>query len=383
MESEQLEQILYTVRRFVRDEIVPLESDIEDRDVIPDALMQKSAKMGLFGFVIPEEYGGLGLNVSEEVRLVFELGWTSPSFRAVLSTNNGIASHTLVAIGSEAQKNEFLPKLAEGKIMSTALTESEAGSDPSNLKTSAVRVGDEYVLNGSKRFITNAPLADYFLVFARTGASNSGASGISCFVVDADTKGLSVGSHDKKMGHWGSWTAEVFFQDVHVPAERLVGSEGSGYFTVLGSLARGRLHVAALCVGVSDRLISEMTQYAAERSQGGHAIGYYQLVQAMLADSQTEAYAGKSMVLDAASKFDSGLDRRMIPACCKYYCSEMVGKVADRAVQIFGGMGYIRGVPVERFYRDVRLFRIFDGTSQIQQTVIAKEMLRAQRGVNI
>jgi acyl-CoA dehydrogenase len=379
--DSEFKLVLDAVRRLVRNDVVPREQEIEDNDAIPDDLRRKAADMGLFGFAIPEQYGGLGLNMRQEAELVMELGYTTPAFRSMFGTNNGIAGQVLLVDGSEEQKKRYLPGMAAGDITASfALTEDEAGSDPSTLTTTATKDGDNWVLNGSKRFITNAPIADLFMVFARTGAPDSGASGISVFVVDAKTPGIKVGPPDHKMGQLGAQTAEVFFQDARVPADAIVGSEGKGFRTAMASLAHGRLSIAALCVGLAERLVDEMVTYAANRRQSGRAIGEFQLVTAMLADSQTETYAGRAMVLDAADRFDSGEDQRMLPSCAKLFCSEMVGRVADRAVQVHGGAGYIREVPVERFYRDARLFRIYEGTTQIQQIIIGRALLARAAG---
>ena len=376
MADSEFKLVLDAVRRLVRNDVMPREQEIEDTDAIPDDLRRKAADMGLFGFAIPEAYGGLGLNMRQEAELVMELGYTTPAFRSMFGTNNGIAGQVLLVDGSDEQKQRYLPGMAAGDITASfALTEDEAGSDPSTLTTTASKDGDSWVINGSKRFITNAPIADLFMVFARTGAQDSGAAGISVFVVDAKTPGIKVGPPDHKMGQLGAQTAEVFFQDVRVPADAIVGTEGKGFRTAMASLAHGRLSIAALCVGLAERLVDEMVTYAANRRQSGRAIGEFQLVTAMLADSQTEMYAGRAMVLDAADRFDSGEDQRMLPSCAKLFCSEMVGRVADRAVQVHGGAGYIREVPVERFYRDARLFRIYEGTSQIQQLIIARQVL--------
>ena len=375
MDAQDFADVLDAVRSFVRERVIPREDEIERTDRIPDDLRTASAEMGLFGYALPEEYGGLGLSMSEEVRLAFELGYASPAFRSMFGTSNGIAGQTIVKAGTDEQRRTWLPRLAAGQAIGAfALTEAEAGSDPSTLTTSAVRDGDAYVINGAKRFITNAPEADVFLVFARTGGE--GSRGISTFIVEAGTPGLSVGPSDEKMGQRGAHTAEVYFQDVRVPASAMVGAEGTGFRTAMASLSHGRVHIAAVSVGVAQRILDETVAYAKERRQGGRRIGDYQLIQGLIADSQTELYAGRAMVLRAAEAYDAGEDRRLGPSCAKYFCTEMCGRVADRAVQIFGGMGYMRGVAVERFYRDVRLFRIYEGTSQIQQVVIARELLR-------
>ncbi|MEU6745627.1 acyl-CoA dehydrogenase family protein [Spirillospora sp. NPDC046719] len=375
MEPQDFADVLKAVRSFVRDEVVPREEEIEETDEIPEPLRRTSRDMGLFGYALPEEYGGLGLSLSEEVRLVFELGYTSPAFRSMFGTSNGIAGQVLVHSGTDGQKAAWLPRLASGEIVGAfALTEAEAGSDPSTLSTAAVRDGDDYVIDGAKRFITNAPEADVFMVFARTGGT--GSRGISTFLVESGTPGLSVGPADQKMGQRGAHTAEVFFDGVRVPATAMVGPEGTGFRTAMASLAHGRLSIAALCVGLAQRILDDTVEYAKNRSQGGSAIGEYQLIQGLIADSQAELYAGRSMVLEAARAYDAGEDTKLGPSCAKYFCSEMVGRVADRGVQVFGGMGYMRGVSVERFFRDVRLFRIYEGTSQIQQLVIARSLLR-------
>ncbi|TDD39776.1 acyl-CoA dehydrogenase [Actinomadura sp. KC06] len=375
MQPQEFAQVLGVVREFVREQVIPREDEIEETDAIPEPLRDASRDMGLFGYALPERYGGLGLSVSEEVRLVFELGYASPAFRSMFGTSNGIAGQVLVNAGTEAQKDEWLPKLASGQVIGAfALTEAEAGSDPSTLTTTATRDGDDYVVNGAKRFITNAPEADVFMVFARTGGA--GSRGISTFLIEKGTDGLTVGPSDQKMGQRGAHTAEVFFDGVRVPAHNMVGTEGTGFRTAMTSLAHGRISIAAVCVGLAQRILDETVAYAKERTQGGRTIGEYQLVQGLIADSQTELYAGRSMVLEAARAYDAREDAKLGPSCAKYFCSEMAGRVADRAVQVYGGMGYMRGVAVERFYRDVRLFRIYEGTSQIQQLVIARDLLR-------
>ncbi|MFL6055278.1 MAG: acyl-CoA dehydrogenase family protein [Actinoallomurus sp.] len=375
MDAQDFADVLDAVRTFVRERVIPREDEIETTDTIPDDLRQAAADMGLFGYALPEAYGGLGLSMSEEVRLAFELGYASPAFRSMFGTSNGIAGQVLVKAGSDEQRDRWLPHLAAGEVVAAfALTEAEAGSDPSTLTTKAVRDGDGYQIDGAKRFITNAPEAEVFMVFARTGGQ--GSRGISTFIVEAGTPGLTVGPSDEKMGQRGAHTAEVYFDGVRVPATVMVGEEGTGFRTAMASLAHGRLHIAAVCVGVAQRLIDETVAYAKERHQGGRPIGEYQLIQGLIADSQTELYAGRAMVLHAAEAYDAGEDRKLGPSCAKYFCSEMAGRVADRAVQVFGGMGYMRGVVVERLYRDVRLFRIYEGTSQIQQVVIARHLLR-------
>src|SRR5215207_2122553 len=377
MEATDFTAILDAIRTFVRKEVVSAEEVIEQTDEIPETIRAKAAEMGLFGYALPEEYGGLGFSMSEEVRLAMEVGYTTPAFRSMFGTNNGIAGQVLVNIGTEEQKKQYLPDLASGELIASfALTESEAGSDPSGLRTRATRTEDGYVITGQKRFITNADRAGVFMVFARTGADSMGTKGISVFAVDADRDGVTVGPNDEKMGQRGAHTAEVFFDDVLVPHAALIGGvEGAGFAAAMRSLAKGRLHIAALSVGMAQRLVSESVRHAAGARQGGRPIAEFQQVQAMLADSEAEAYAGRAMVLEAAKDYDNGTDQRMAPSAAKLFCTEMVGRVADRAVQIHGGLGYMRTVAVERFYRDARLFRVYEGTSEVQKVIIAKNLL--------
>jgi acyl-CoA dehydrogenase len=371
-----LQQLLETLRRFVAGRLVPNEARVADEDRVPADLVDEMRHLGLFGMSIPEEYGGLGLTMEEEVLAAFEIGRTSPAFRSVFGTNNGIGSQGIVMDGTTDQKRTWLPRLATGEIIASfALTEAEAGSDAASLKTSARRDGEFYRLNGTKRFITNAPGADIFTLMARTG--EAGAGGISAFVVERGLPGLSVGKPERKMGQQGAHIADVVLEDCRVPAANLIGGvEGRGFKTAMKVLDRGRLHIAAVCVGVAERLIADSLRYAMERKQFDKPIAEFQLVQAMLADSRTEVYAARCMVVDAARRKDDGDNVGTEASCCKLFASEMVGRVADRAVQIHGGAGYIADYGIERFYRDVRLFRIYEGTSQIQQLVIARNMIR-------
>jgi len=333
--------------------------------------------LGLFGLSIPEEYGGLGLSMEEEVLVAMELGHTSPAFRSVIGTNVGIGSQGVVMFGTDTQKREWLPKLASGEIVASfCLTEPGAGSDAASLKTTAVRDGDDYVVNGTKRFITNANRAGMFTLMARSDPAKKGASGISAFIVPAGTKGITIGKPEKKMGQQGAHICDVIFENARVPAHLRLGAEGEGFKVAMQVLDRGRLHISGVCVGVAERLIEESVNYARERQQFGQRIGDFQLIQALLADSKTEAYAARCTVLDAAKKRDAGGNVTLEAACAKYFASEMVGRVADRAVQIFGGAGYVADYGIERFYRDVRIFRIYEGTSQVQQLVIARNLLK-------
>lgn len=376
-DASLLEALTHTVQRFVRERLVPAEARVEEENAIPAELIDEMRELGLFGLSIPEEFGGLGLTMEEEVTVAFELGYTSPAFRSVIGTNNGIGSQGIIVDGTEAQKAYWLPRMATGEVIgSFALTEPDVGSDAGSVKTSAVRDGDHYVLNGTKRFITNAPVADVFTVMARTGGS--GPSGVSAFLVPSNSTGISLGAIDKKMGQRGTRTCDVIFENCRVPADAVIGGvEGQGFKTAMKVLNRGRLHIAAVCTGAAQRLCDESVSFARNRVQFGKPIAEHQLIQAMLADSATETFAAHSMVLEAARRFDTGERIIQQTASAKLFCSEMVGRVADRAVQIHGGAGYMQEYPVEHFYRDVRLFRLYEGTSQIQQIIIAREMMNA------
>ncbi|WP_312868288.1 acyl-CoA dehydrogenase family protein [Amycolatopsis pithecellobii] len=378
MAEVPIDDILATVRRLVRDRVVPAEAEIEETDAIPDDLRRMAKEMGLFGFTIDEKYGGLGLSVVDEARVVMELGYTSPAFRSMFGTNNGIAGHVLLLGATDEQRAEYLPKLASGEwTASFALTEPEAGSDPSSIRTTAYRTGDGWVIDGSKRFITNAPLADVFFVFARIGDD---AGGISTFLVERGTPGVTVGPKDRKMGQAGAWTADVGFDGVVVGPDALIGGEpGHGLSVAMRCLAHGRIHIGALCVGLAERLVDESVAYATSRTQSGRPIADFQLVQGLIADSYTDYLAAHGVVMEAARRYEAGTDVRIAPSAAKYFASEAVFRVADRAVQIHGGSGYMRGNAVERLFRDARLFRLYEGTSQIQQVIIARELGRAAR----
>ena len=378
-DEETLNILLDSISRFVREVLVPNENLVAETDTIPPAIVAQMRELGLFGLSIPEAYGGLQLSMEEEVRVAFEIARTSPAFRSLIGTNNGIGSQGIVIDGTEAQKQHYLPKLAAGEIIgSFALTEAGSGSDAASLRTTAVRDGDFYILNGSKRYITNAPEASIFTVMARTDPVKRGASAISAFIVEKDTPGLSLGKIDKKMGQQGAHTCDVIFENCRVPAANIIGGkEGVGFKTAMKVLDKGRLHIAAVCVGAAERMLADALAYAMERQQFGQPIAEFQLIQAMLADSKAEIYAARSMVLDAARRRDNKEDISTEASCCKLFASEMCGRVADRSVQIHGGAGYISEYAAERFYRDVRLFRIYEGTTQIQQIVIARNMIKA------
>lgn len=378
-DPEILQALIDSVSRFVRERLVPAEHEVSETDQIPSEIVQEMRHLGLFGLTIPEEYGGLGLTMEEEVLVIIELCKTSPAFRSLIGTTVGIGSQGILMDGTAEQKATYLPKLASGELMASfALTEPDAGSDAASLRTTAVRDGDHYIVNGTKRYITNAPHAGIYTLMARTDPSIKGAGGVSAFVVDAKSPGITLGKVDKKMGQKGAHTCDVIFENCRVPAANLIGQkEGQGFKTAMKVLDKGRIHISAVSVGVARRIIDDALRYAMERKQFGQPIAEFQLVQAMLADSQAELYAAESMVLDAARKRDAGQNVSTEASCCKLFATEMVGRVADRAVQILGGAGYLSEYGIERFYRDVRLFRLYEGTTQIQQLIIARNMIRA------
>ncbi len=382
LDASTLDQLVDAVSRFVRERCIPLEEQVAEQDKIPDDLLDEMKEIGLFGLTVPEEYGGLGLNTQEEARVVMALGHAAPAFRSACGTNIGIGSQGLINAGTEEQKRKYLPGIASGAIVTSfGLTEPEAGSDAAGLRTTARRDGNDWILNGTKRYITNANVAHLITTMARTNPSKGGG-GISAFLVERDSPGLRFGKPEKKMGQQGAHICDVIFEDCRVPASQMLGGEageGMGFRSAMRTLDRGRFHIAALCVGMAERLIDECVKYAAERKQFDQAIANFQLIQAMLADSQTEAYAMRTMVMDGARRRDAGEDVTMLASCCKLFCSEAVGRIADRAVQIHGGAGYIRSYAVERFYRDVRIVRLYEGTSQIQQIIIAREMLKGAK----
>ncbi|MFC3678418.1 acyl-CoA dehydrogenase family protein [Ferrovibrio xuzhouensis] len=381
LDQETLNQLLDTVGRFVEERLKPAEAKVAADDSIPADIIGEMRELGLFGLSIPEEYGGLGLTMSEEVQVAFRLGGTSPVFRSLIGTNNGIGSQGIVMDGTEQQKSTWLPRLAAGVIIgSFCLTEPDVGSDAGSLRTLAAKDGDDYVITGTKRFITNAPEAGLFTVFARADRDSRDARGVTAFLVEADTRGISLGRNDHKMGQRGAHTCDVIFDGVRVPADNIIGGPaklGQGFKTAMKVLDRGRLHISSVCVGIAERLISDSLRYAMERKQFGQPIAEFQLIQAMLADMKAESFAARCMVEETARRKDAGANVSTEAACCKMFASEMVGRVADKAVQIYGGAGYIADYGVERFYRDVRLFRIYEGTTQIQQLVIARNMIKA------
>lgn len=377
-DEKMMDQLLATIRDFVDNELKSFEHEVDETDAIPDHIVQKMRDMGLFGLTIPEQYGGLGITMEEEVLVAFELGQTSAAFRSLIGTNNGIGSSGILIDGTEEQKQKYLPRYANGEIIgSFCLTEPDSGSDAASLKTSAVKEGDYYILNGTKRFITNAPRAQTFTVMARTNPDIKGSGGISAFLVEAGTSGLSLGKIDKKMGQKGSYTCDVIFEDCRIHQDQLIGGvEGVGFKTAMKVLDKGRLHIAAYSAGMAERMLNDALNYAIERKQFGQPIANFQLIQGMLADSKAEIYAAKCMVIDAARRRDLGENISTEASCAKMFATEMCGRVADRCLQIHGGAGYISEYAIERFYRDVRLFRLYEGTTQIQQIIIARDMIR-------
>lgn len=377
--DEDFQEILAQTRHFIRTAVVPREQEILDEDRVPDDLRDQAKKMGLFGYAIPQEFGGLGLNLVQDVEMAMELGYTSLALRSMFGTNNGIAGQVLVGFGTDEQKGRWLESIASGDtVASFALTEPGAGSNPAGLKTKAVRDQRDWVIDGQKRFITNAPVADLFIAFARTRPADDKGPGIAVFLVPADAPGVEVGVKDAKMGQEGAWTSDVSFNEVRVDDTALIGgNEDIGYRAAMTSLARGRVHIAAIAVGAAQRALDESVAYAATATQGGTPIGNFQLVQAMLAEQQTGVLAGRALVRDTARQWVDNSDRRIAPSAAKLFCTEMAGKVADLAVQVHGGSGYMRGVPVERIYRDVRLLRLYEGTSEIQQLIIGSNLIKA------
>jgi acyl-CoA dehydrogenase len=377
--DEDFQDILDATRDFVRSVVMPRELEIMNDNRVPDDIRDRTKAMGLFGYAIPREWGGLGLNLAQDVELAMEFGYTTLALRSMFGTNNGIAGQVLVGFGTDEQKARWLEGIASGDVVASfALTEPGAGSNPAGLRTKAIRDGDQWVITGGKQYITNAPTANLFIVFARTRPADAEGPGIAVFLVPADADGVEVGAKDAKMGQEGAWTSDVNLDEVRVGDDALIGgSVDVGYRAAMTSLARGRIHIAALSVGAAQRALDESVTYAATATQGGTPIGNFQLVQAMIADMQTGVMAGRALVRDAARMWVTDEDRRIAPSTAKLFCTEMVGKVADLAVQVHGGAGYMRDVPVERIYRDVRLLRLYEGTSEIQRLIIGGGLVKA------
>ena len=378
LDAETFESFLDTLRRFVRERLVPAEAEVMETDRIPAAVLEEMRDLGLFGLTAPQEYGGAGLSLAQYVETVLELAWAAPAFRSTIAIGTGIVTTALALDGTEAQRREWLPKLCAGAIASFGLTEPDSGSDSAAMRTRAVKAGDDYVLNGTKRFITNAPVADFAVVMARTSAENlPGNAHVSAFLVPMDAPGVSRGKADKKMGQRGALTGDVILEDVRLPASALLGGvEGRGFKTAMKALDGGRLNVAAASIGYARRMLDSGLRYASERKAFGEPIANFQLIQAMLADSRTEIYAAECMLRDAARRATAGERVSTEAACVKVFASEACGRIADRTVQIYGGAGYMAEYEAERFFRDARVYRIYEGTTQILQLVIAKAMLK-------
>ncbi len=368
---------LDTIKKFVDNKLIPREQEVEDTNNIPIDVVREMKDIGLFGISIPEKYGGSNLSMEQEVKLTFELGRASPAFRSIAGTNIGIGSQTIVMAGTDKQKHKYLPKFSSGDIIgSFALTEPDSGSDAMSIKTTAKKKGNEYIINGTKRYITNAPIAGVFSVMAKTKDEKSSSS-ISCFLVDSDLPGITLGKPDKKMGQRGALTSDIIFDNCTVKEDALLGGkEGIGFTTAMKVLDKGRLHISGICVGLSERLLDEALKFATSRKQFNEEISNFQLIQAMIADSKAEILAAKGLIINTAIMRDKGKNVTLESSCAKLFCSEILGKIADRAVQIHGGAGYMSEYAVERLYRDARLFRIYEGTSQIQQLIIARETIK-------
>ena len=381
IDQDIFEQLVDTVDRFTRERLLPAEELVEETDEIPEDIVQEIRELGLFGISIPEAYGGIGLNMRQETEVLEKLCYASLAFRSLIGTTVGIGSQGIVMDGTEEQKSEFLPKLASGEIISSfALTEPDNGSDAAHIKTTATRDGSDFIINGTKRYITNASRAGMFTLLARTDPDNPGAGGVTAFLMPAGTSGINFGKTDKKMGQRGTRTCDVILDNVRLPESAIIGGPenlNKGFRTAMKVLDRGRIHLSGCAAGTSQRMVDLSTQYAAERKQFGVPIGQHQLVQGLLADSQTDLLAMRHLARAAADKYDAEGSAVPEASCAKYFSSEAAGRIADRAVQIFGGAGYIAEYPVERLYRDVRLLRIYEGTSQIQQMIIARSMLKS------
>lgn len=376
-DEQSTEEFLSNIRKWVQKVAIPNEDRVAEHSEIPLDIVTQMKEMGYFGWGVPEEFGGSDLTTEELVLAAFELSYCATAFRAYVGTNTGIGVAGLVADGTAEQKARFLPALAKGDTISCfALTEPDAGSEATALKTKAVRDGDDYIINGSKCFITNAPIANLFTVFARTNPDEQGHKGISAFLIERGTPGLDTGKPYKMMGQAGSFVSEVYLSDCRVPAKNLLGGiEGVGFKTAMKALNRQRIHLAALSTGPAMRMLDEAVDHVMTRKQFGQPVGDFQLVEAMIADCQTEITAARALILETARNRDLGKDIKLNASICKYFATEMCGRVADRAVQMFGGSGYVADYSnIERFYRDVRLFRLYEGTSQVHQLNIAKNV---------
>ena len=382
MADDVFAQFLEQLRRYVRERLVPAEDETIENDGVPEDILAEMQEMGLFGVTIAEEYGGSGFSTSQYITFIKELAWALPAYRSIISMNVGMTGSAISNNGTQAQKSYWLPRMASGEVITCfGLTEPDSGSDAAALSTTAVRDGDDYIINGTKRYISSAPFAQMGMIMARTSSENILKNAhISAFLVPMDLPGISLGKRDKKMGQSGSPICDIIFDNVRVPADALLGGvEGQGFQAAMKSVDNGRLSVAAASVGYAKRMLDYALNYAMERKAFGETIANFQLIQAMLADSEAEIYAAESMLDDATRRADAGENVIVKVACTKMFASEMCGRVADRGVQILGGAGYLKEYLAERFYRDCRIYRIYEGTTQIQQLVIAKRMIRAHK----
>jgi acyl-CoA dehydrogenase len=378
MDADVFGAFIDQLQRYVRERLIPAEKTIEETDLIPNDILAEMRDMGLFGLTIPEAYGGAGMNVSQYIETIRTLSFAMPCFRSIISINIGMVCSAITKSGTDEQKALWLPRIAAGEIASFGLTEPGSGSDSAAMATTAMRSGNGYVLNGTKRYITNAPFAKVALIMARTNKEALPKNAhVSAFLVPMDTPGICVGSSDKKMGQPGSHIADIIMEDVYVAGDALLGGEeGRGFQSAMQSLDNGRLSVAAAATGYAKRILETSMRYANERKAFGEPIANFQLIQQMLADSEIEIYAAETMIVDACKRADTGENIIRKAAAAKVFASEMCGRVADRCVQIHGGAGYLAEYEAERFYRDVRIYRIYEGTTQILQLQIAKHMLR-------
>ena len=378
MDADIFDQFIDQLGRYVRERLIPAEKDILESDVIPDAIVDEMRELGLFGLTTPEEYGGAAMTIAQYIRTIRTLSYAAPCYRSMVSINIGMVCSALKNGGTEEQKAEWLPRLAAGEIASFGLTEPGSGSDSAAMQTSAVKSGNGWVLNGTKRYITNAPFAKVALIMARTNKEALPKNAhVSAFIVPLDTPGISVGSPDKKMGQAGAHIADIIMEDVKLPADALLGGEeGRGFALAMKSLDNGRLSVGAAATGYARRALDSALRYANERKAFGEPIANFQLIQQMLADSEIEIYAAECMLEDAARRADAGENILRKAAAAKVFATEMCGRVVDRVVQIYGGAGYLAEYDAERFFRDARIYRIYEGTTQILQLQIAKHMLR-------
>lgn len=375
--SQEIEQIKQMVKDYVTNEVEPVAQQIEEEDQIPQSLIDQAKNLGLFGMSIPEEYGGIGLNAVGKAAVLGELGRSSHGFATLISAHTGIGSVGIVKLGSNTLKKKYLPQMATGeKIGAFALSEPGAGSDATSLSTTAEKRGDKWVLNGTKHFITNATVADVFTVFALTDRKKGARGGITSLVVDRDSPGLTIGAVDKKMGLRGAHTAQLIFEDCEIPEENVVGEIGMGYMSALKILGEGRVGLASRAVGACEKLIELSARYAQEREQFNQPIGNNQAIQWMLADMATETEAAKMLMMKAAIMIDEGEKAIRESSMAKLYASEVFNRVADMAVQIHGGMGYVADYPIERFFRDARITTIYEGTSEVQRIIIARDVLK-------